>query len=265
VNPFDSAIIHFFNQFAHRSLAFDRIVEHIEANDFIKGGAMVSLLVWMWFREANGGEQEKRREILLFGLFASIAAVLVSRLLAHAVPFRERPLRNPDLLFQMPYGMNPNSFLHWSSFPSDHAVLFFGLAATIFFVSRRVGLLALFHATFVVCLPRIYLGIHYPTDIVAGALIGVGAAAFAQLTALRHPLMRYFLLWSEEYPGAFYAFMFLVASQTAELFDPVRAIISSALQMPRLFVSLLAGLALVGALVWRVWPRIPGIRHKTRP
>jgi undecaprenyl-diphosphatase len=251
VNPFDAGIIHFFNQFARHSWTFDNVVVLIAGNNFIKGGVMMSLLWWMWFREGGGREQASRREIVLFGLFSSFAALIVARFFAHALPFRERPLHNPDVSFQMPYGMNEKTLIHWSSFPSDHAVLFFALAATIFFVSKRAGLLALCHAVFVVCLPRIYLGLHYPTDIVVGALLGVAIASLSQITVLRHSLMRHFLLWLEESPGTFYAFLFLVASQTAELFTPIREIMGLAMLMPGLFMSLLAGLALIAVLAWR--------------
>src|SRR5438270_12959500 len=145
VNPFDAGIIHFFNQFARHSSTFDNIVVLISGNDFIKGGVMMSLLWWMWFREGGGREQTRRREIVLFGLFSSFAGLIVARFFAHVLPFRERPLHNPDVCFQMPYGMDEKTLIHWSSFPSDHAVLFFALAATIFFVSKRAGLLALCH------------------------------------------------------------------------------------------------------------------------
>jgi membrane-associated phospholipid phosphatase len=36
---------------------------------------------------------------------------------------------------------------------------------------------ALAHAALVVCLPRVYLGFHFPSDVLAGAAIGVAVAA----------------------------------------------------------------------------------------
>ena len=44
----------------------------------------------------------ERRTRLVFGLIASCTSVLFVRILALAVPFRERPLRNPDLDFVLP-------------------------------------------------------------------------------------------------------------------------------------------------------------------
>jgi hypothetical protein len=57
----------------------------------------------------------------------------------------------------------------WSSFPSDHACLFFALATGLCLISPVIGGLALLHASLIVSLPRIYLGLHYPTDVLAGA------------------------------------------------------------------------------------------------
>ncbi|HXA46171.1 MAG TPA: phosphatase PAP2 family protein [Burkholderiaceae bacterium] len=252
MNPFDAGIIHFFNQFAYRSLTLDAIAGLAGSNNLIKGGAMMSLLIWMWFREGSEDERDHRREVLLSGLFFSIAALFVCRLLAFALPFRERPLREVGLSFQLPYGMDADSLIHWSSFPSDHAVLFFGLAMTVFFVSRRAGWWALGYAVIVICLPRIYLGIHYPTDILAGALLGTAAATLSQVSVIRRPLMKNFLLWSKKSPKSFYAFLFFLTSETADLFDPIRAILSAAVQEPRVFLLLLGGVVFAAVIAWRV-------------
>lgn len=93
-----------------------------------------------------GGKNPKERELLLFGLFASTFAVLVARILALTLPFRVRPLQNPLLDFKLPHSMDPNTLIGWSSFPSDHAVLFFCLAMSLWLVSKRLGAVALVYA-----------------------------------------------------------------------------------------------------------------------
>ena len=90
------------------------------------------------------------------------------------LPFRERPLHSAAIDLQIPDALDVEALSGWSSFPSDHATLFFALAIGIGLVSRVAGRLILVHAIFVVSLPRVYLGLHYPTDIVAGAFIGSG-------------------------------------------------------------------------------------------
>ena len=61
------------------------------------------------------------------------------------------------------------------SFPSGHAALAFALATSVFLVHRRWGIL-FFVLALAVGLGRIAAGIHWPTDILAGAIIGIASA-----------------------------------------------------------------------------------------
>ena len=66
------------------------------------------------------------------------------------------------------------------SFPSGHAATSFACAATLArFVSRR-GQIMLYVLAAAIAYSRVYVGVHYPLDVVAGAAIGLGVA-----TALR--------------------------------------------------------------------------------
>jgi len=107
-----------------------------------------------------------------------------------------------------------------SSFPSDHAALFFALAVAIFFASRRAGWFAFFYSLVLICLPRVYLGEHYPTDVMAGAAIGMFPVWLSNLPAIRKPLTGWALRWMDSNPSQFYCFAFIVTYQVAELFDP---------------------------------------------
>jgi undecaprenyl-diphosphatase len=61
------------------------------------------------------------------------------------------------------------------SFPSDHAVISFALAASIFLVNRRWGAVFLVMAG-LIAFGRVFAGVHYPSDILFGALFGGMAA-----------------------------------------------------------------------------------------
>jgi undecaprenyl-diphosphatase len=157
--------------------------------------------------------------------------VAVARGLSLFAPFRERPLRNAALHLLIPFGTDPNALIHWSSFPSDHAAIFLALSCAIFFVSRGAGLLALGYSVLVICLPRIYMGIHYPTDIMAGAVIGISLASLAKIEPLRTAVARPALEYMESSHDAFHAVLFLLTFQIAATFDPVRVIAHGLLDM----------------------------------
>lgn len=220
VNILDSNAISFLNGFARHSRSFDLIAAGIGTNHLTKG-AVIPVLWWLWFR---GGNEKRDREFLAFGILNSMAAVLVARALANLLPYRERPLRNLALHFDIPFGVEPDSLIHWSSFPSDHAVIFVALSVSILFVSRAAGLLALAYSLLVICLPRVYMGVHYPTDILAGAILGAGIASLAGIAPLRTAATRPALNLMERSPGVFYALLFLITFQIVTTFDSARSI-----------------------------------------
>jgi undecaprenyl-diphosphatase len=61
------------------------------------------------------------------------------------------------------------------SFPSDHAVMAGAVAAGLWFVSRRLGLVATIAAV-VMAFARVYIAAHYPQDVVAGLALGAATA-----------------------------------------------------------------------------------------
>jgi len=62
-----------------------------------------------------------------------------------------------------------------SSFPSGHALMSFAPATILFLRTHYLGKYALFIAGFV-GLSRMYVGVHYPSDILGGLIIGVLSA-----------------------------------------------------------------------------------------
>ena len=62
-----------------------------------------------------------------------------------------------------------------ASFPSDHATASFAIAVAIFLRHRRWGLFALLAAA-VLSVGRVAVGVHYPSDVFAGAVLGTTAA-----------------------------------------------------------------------------------------
>ena len=64
------------------------------------------------------------------------------------------------------------------SFPSGHTYSSFAGAFTIFFYHKKAGILALILAS-IIAFSRMYLFVHYPTDILGGILFGLGTALLA--------------------------------------------------------------------------------------
>jgi undecaprenyl-diphosphatase len=71
------------------------------------------------------------------------------------------------------------------SFPSDHATGAFALALGIWLYDRTLGAILLMLAA-VLAFARVYVGTHYPGDVIAGAVIGIAVAlALHRLSPVR--------------------------------------------------------------------------------
>jgi undecaprenyl-diphosphatase len=73
------------------------------------------------------------------------------------------------------------------SFPSDHATVVGAVAVGLFFVDRWLGLAAA-SAALLMAFTRVYVGAHYPGDVVAGLALGGTVAALGQIAVV--PIIR---------------------------------------------------------------------------
>ncbi|MEW1829926.1 phosphatase PAP2 family protein [Streptomyces sp. NPDC088196] len=72
------------------------------------------------------------------------------------------------------------------SFPSNHATIAAAAAVALFFVSRRLGAVAAV-AALAMALSRVWVGVHYPHDVVAGVAVGALLALGAMVLLRRRP------------------------------------------------------------------------------
>lgn len=223
----DHGILTAINSFAGDHVGLDRMVRLISDNYLLKG-IVTGLLFWgLWF--APGPAQPKRREQLSAMLLIACTAIFVGRLLALMLPFRPRPMHTPGLNYDLPIGMSPTALSEWSSFPSDHAVLYAAIAAGFFMINRTVGIVAFIHAILVIMLPRAFLGLHFPSDLLAGTIIGIGMSVLLMrpVTAV---ISRLGILEIERrWPQVFYPAVFLVTFQVASMFDSARQFVTALL------------------------------------
>jgi membrane-associated phospholipid phosphatase len=220
MNALDGTLLRAAARASGASPDFDLLISFISANHLFKGFVVMAAIWWIWFRDPA---QPNVREQVMVTLLAGLIALFVARLLAHELPFRVRPFVLPDFANAFPLTRQRMGGLEeWSSFPSDHATLFAALATGAWFAWRRLGLMLWAYALVVIFVPRVYLGMHYPTDILAGALIGIAIAWALHVSTIRSTVAKPFLQWQVRSPGSFYACAYLLTAQIAVLFDPVR-------------------------------------------
>ncbi|MCX5376974.1 phosphatase PAP2 family protein [Streptomyces sp. NBC_00091] len=155
--------------------------------------AMVLLVLWCW-RGARRQDEATAVESFAALVWAPLAAAVA---LLVNVPLREfvarpRPfLQHEGLEVLGGSGAQNAGF----SFVSDHATLAMALGVGVFLANRRLGLVGIGLAL-AEGLCRIYLGVHYPTDVIGGFALGTAVVlllaplAMAALTPLVRTVAR---------------------------------------------------------------------------
>jgi len=228
MNSFDTSIETYLSTI-HFGYLTTQTIEVIADLYSFKGLVLIPLLWWMWFQ--RDARNEWRREMVLATLLSGILALVVGRLLTHLLPFRVRPVYSSELhLHFAGHAIEDAQLTSWSSFPSDHAMLWMAVATGIFLVWRRIGVLAILYTVLVICVPRAYLGFHYPTDLLVGALVGVGITYLMTRDAIRARYATPALRWMERYPGPSAALAFILCLELATQFDELRKLASSVIK-----------------------------------
>ena len=213
----DYGIIRAINALARRSVLLDHVMGDLSREMF--SNLLIVTLVWYsWFST----EDVETRAGILVGVVISFLSAVVSRGLQVTLPTHLRPLHDAALHFHPPFAVNPEGLNHWSSFPSDHAAIFFGLAMTVLLAHRKAGWLAMVIAV-VINFVRIYLGFHYPSDVVGGGMLGI---LLVTLTYRLRDLPRV-LSWADVPPqrrALFYAVAFYVSFGIVTLMQDLREV-----------------------------------------
>jgi len=167
---FDDIFIELINKkMNHRYL---NIIMHRATN---MGGALFSsllVLVLILIGSSN---------VKLMG-FEALVVLIISQAIVHSLKkilSRERPYKIIEHLNT--FGINMKDY----SFPSGHTTASFSIATTIALNIPRLTIIV-FTLAMIVGISRIYLGVHYPTDVVAGILLGIGTALIIHFYLLEY-------------------------------------------------------------------------------
>jgi undecaprenyl-diphosphatase len=219
-NSFDAGIVRYVNQLGNRWGWFNPVARIFFDHNLLKDGPIVFLFWIAFFSRTRSAEDilERRRKIAATVSLA-LFGVVFARILAIVFPFRERPLRTLALRFQSPHILSSSVLYGWSSFPSDHAVLLVTLAVGLLIVSRPLGSIALFYTFAVNIFLRVYVGLHWPTDLLAGAAIGAGLASIVAVAAYRNFVWRWVMKCWQRSPGVFAAFIFVLSYEVIDMFE----------------------------------------------
>ncbi len=136
----------------------------------------------LWLLARPGGS--RRWKLASACALASAALALLINQLIGKVWHRERP-----------FAAHPSAHVwgsrsHDASFPSDHASAAFGIAFAVFLFDRVAGSIFLI-AAFVIGAGRVFIGAHYPADVLAGCLVGLGSALLVARVA--QPFIEWFV------------------------------------------------------------------------
>lgn len=154
--------------------AFDSVMKLV-ANDL--PGVLVALVALAFLVPGGARLWDRQRGAVLATASAGLA-LLLAQPIAHTVdrlrPYLAHPAHAHLLI----------SRSHDPSFPSDHAVGAFALAFGIWLYDKTTGTILLVLAA-LLAFARVYVGTHYPGDVLAGAALGAIVAVLLYLLPTR--------------------------------------------------------------------------------
>lgn len=186
VNP-DIRLLRDINDLARQAPhGVDRLVEFLAGYGVM--AALAAVTAWCWWRVARRSDDAPAA---VAGVAWSVLAAGITLLLSipvRALVGRPRPYDEHD-------GLDVLARAHGFSFVSDRSAVAGAVAVGLFMVSRRLGALGvLLAAAEGFCV--VYLGLHYPTDVMGGYALGAATTlllappALALLTAATTALAR---------------------------------------------------------------------------
>ncbi len=159
------------NQFAGHSQGLDALGKFFAEYAFL---LFALLLVGLWFLPAPAAVRRAREQSCINAVGA-LAGALLSAHLIGVFFYRARPFVAHAVTQLIPHPPD-------ASFPSDHTTLAFTLIVALWFALGRTHWFWLVWGV-AIGLARVFVGVHYPTDVLGGALLGAAWGALALVAA----------------------------------------------------------------------------------
>ncbi|MFD5137862.1 phosphatase PAP2 family protein [Streptomyces sp. NPDC058378] len=148
---------------------FDRVMEFVGEFGIMFG--MVLAVLWCWWSVRRRGTTEESVTAVAGLVWAPLAAgiALLINIPIRGFVERPRPFFDHKGLEVLVAGKTDFSFV------SDHATMAMAIAVGLFVANRKFGLVAIGLALLEgFC--RVYMGVHYPTDVIGGFALGTAVA-----------------------------------------------------------------------------------------
>jgi undecaprenyl-diphosphatase len=159
----DSQIFYAVNNLAGRSHILDLV--GIFLASYSQYILVIVLLIVLFYPKESRNYNQK---MIAVSLLAALIARFVVKTLIVLLYQRQRPFVNSPLVHHL---ISTRQSQYLQSFPSGHMIFLFALGTSLFLFNKRLGTFTLILST-IIGLARIYVGVHWPSDIVGGALIG---------------------------------------------------------------------------------------------
>ncbi|MFB6984131.1 phosphatase PAP2 family protein [Streptomyces scopuliridis] len=156
---------------------FDRVMEFVGEYGIMLGLVLIGL--WGWWSVRKRGSAEDSVTAVAGLVWAPLAAgiALLINIPIRGFVERPRPFLDHKGLEVLVAGKTDYSFV------SDHATMAMALAVGVFIAHRKLGLAAIALALLEgFC--RVYMGVHYPTDVIGGFALGTAVALLLTPLAL---------------------------------------------------------------------------------
>lgn len=158
----DVKLLYFFNNFAGKSQIFDALTVF-----FASYLQYILIVVFLLLVYVSAYSKQEKLSLFLTTAFSVVVARLgITEIIRF---FYHRP--RPFLTHQLHQLILENKW----SFPSGHSAFFFAMATAIYLYNKKWGI-GFFIGAIIMNISRIIAGVHYPSDILGGMVVGIVVA-----------------------------------------------------------------------------------------